>query len=161
MNALFARDAWLPEGWARDVRIEVDAAGVIASVTAGADADGAENIPAPVIPGLCDLHCHAFQRAFSGLAEGSRQNETSDTFWTWRELMYGYVQRLTPDAIEAIATALYIELLKGGYTSVCEFHYVHHDGTGRPYANPAETSERIISAIEQNTEPAAVLAAAA
>jgi formimidoylglutamate deiminase len=144
MVVLHAPEALLPSGWARDVRIEVDGAGFIAAVTPRAPATGAERLPGPVLPGLCDLHCHAFQRAMAGLAE--RRAGSGDTFWTWREVMYGFVSRLTPEDVEAIAAQLYVELLKGGFTSVCEFHYLHHDPGGRPYANPAEMSERLIAA---------------
>ena len=145
MRSCFARHAWLPSGWATDVRIDIGVDGVIAAVVPHAERVG-ELIDRPVVPGLCDVHSHAFQRAMAGLAEGSRGTRPTDTFWTWRELMYACVARLSPDAMEDIATQLYIELLKGGYTSVCEFHYVHNAADGTPYANRAETSERIIAA---------------
>jgi formimidoylglutamate deiminase len=144
MKVLHAPEALLPSGWARDVRIEVDDAGCIASVTPQTQVTGAARLRGPVLPGLSDLHCHAFQRAMAGLAE--RRAVSGDTFWTWREVMYGFVSRLTPEDVEAIAAQLYVELLKGGFTSVCEFHYLHHDPDGRPYANPAEISERLIAA---------------
>jgi formimidoylglutamate deiminase len=143
VTAFFAADALLPSGWAREVRIEVDE-GSIASVRAGAKPDGAERLQGPVLPGLCDLHCHAFQRALAGLAE--RHASGGESFWTWREVMYGFVARLSPEDVEAIAAQLYVELLEGGFTSVCEFHYLHNDPAGRAYANPAETSERLIAA---------------
>jgi formimidoylglutamate deiminase len=98
----------------------------------------------PVLPGICDLHCHAFQRAMAGLTE--RRSATADSFWTWRDVMYKFAARLTPEDLEAVAAQLYIELLKGGYTSVCEFHYVHNDPDGRPYANRAEMAERLLRA---------------
>ncbi len=145
MSAFFAADAWLPDGWARDVRLEVDGGGTLASVAAGASADRAERLAGPVLPGLCDLHCHSFQRAMAGLAE-RRSGSEDDSFWTWREVMYGFVARISPEDAEAIAAQAYVELLKGGFTAVCEFHYLHHDRGGRPYANPAETSERIVAA---------------
>jgi formimidoylglutamate deiminase len=144
MNVLHAPEALLPSGWARDVRIEVDEAGLIASVAAQARATGAVRLRGPVLPGLADVHCHAFQRAMAGLTEHASSH--ADTFWSWREVMYRFLAQLTPDDVEAIAAQLYVELLKGGYTSVCEFHYLHHDPAGRPYANPAEMSERIIAA---------------
>jgi formimidoylglutamate deiminase len=144
MSALHAPEALLPSGLAPDVRIEVDGEGVIASVTPRSSAAGAERLHGPVLPGLCDLHCHAFQRAMAGLTE--RRASGGDSFWTWRETMYGFVARLSPDDVEAIAAHLYIELLKGGFTSVCEFHYLHRDPEGRPYANPAEMSERLVAA---------------
>jgi formimidoylglutamate deiminase len=143
MSVLHAPEALLPSGWASDVRIEVDRSGVIASVTPRSPPAGAERLHGPVLPGLCDLHCHAFQRAMAGLTERA---STGDSFWTWREVMYGFVARLRPDDVEAIAAQLYVELLKGGFTSVCEFHYLHRDPEGRPYANPAEMSERLVAA---------------
>ena len=103
-----------------------------------------ERLAGPVLPGLTDLHCHAFQRAMAGLAEG--RGGAGASFWSWRELMYDFVARLAPEDIEAIAAQLYVELLKGGFTTVCEFHYLHNDPAGQPYANPAEMSERIIAA---------------
>jgi len=144
MSVLHAPEALLPSGWARDVRIEAADAGTIVSVTPQAPPTGAERLRGPALPGLCDLHCHAFQRAMAGFAE--RRASSADTFWTWREVMYGFVSRLDPDDVEAIAAQLYVELLKGGFTSVCEFHYLHHDPDGRPYANPTEMSERLIAA---------------
>ncbi|MGH8682505.1 MAG: formimidoylglutamate deiminase, partial [Burkholderiales bacterium] len=144
MYVLHAPEALLPSGWARDVRIEADGAGLIAAVTPGGSPTGAARLRGPALPGLCDLHCHAFQRAMAGLAE--RRAGSGDTFWTWREVMYRFVSRLTPADVEAIAAQLYVELLKGGFTSVCEFHYLHHAPDGRPYANPAEMSERLIAA---------------
>jgi len=142
--AFFAADALLASGWARDVRIDVDADGSIAGVTPAAAPDGAEPLRGPVLPGLCDLHCHAFQRAMAGLTE--RRARSDDSFWTWREVMYAFVARLAPEDVEAIAAQVYVELLKGGFTSVCEFNYLHNAPDGRPYANPAEMSERILAA---------------
>lgn len=144
MTAYFAADALLPSGWARDVRIEVDARGAIAAVRARAEARGANRLQGPVLPGLCNLHCHAFQRALAGLAE--RRAASEDSFWTWREVMYAFVERIGPQELEAIARQLYVELLKGGFTSVCEFHYVHNGPDGKPYARPHEMSERIVAA---------------
>ena len=144
MSAFFAGLALLPGGWARNVRLDVDASGVLSAVSPDASDGGAVRLAGPVLPGICDLHCHAFQRAMAGLTE--RRSATADSFWTWRDVMYRFAARLTPEDLEAIAAQLYIELLKGGYTSVCEFHYVHHDPDGRPFANPAEMSERLVRA---------------
>lgn len=96
------------------------------------------------LPGIPNIHCHAFQRAMAGLAE--RQSEREDSFWTWRELMYRFAGRLTPDSLHDIATQLYVEMLQAGYTSVCEFHYLHHQADGRPYENPAAMSQALIAA---------------
>ena len=145
MNQLFAADALLPTGWARNVLIEWDGAGRIAQVTPGATAPaGVPTAAGPVIPGMPNLHSHAFQRAFAGLTEYRGQAE--DSFWSWRNLMYRFAQRITPESLEAIATWLYIEMLEAGYTSVCEFHYVHHDTDGRPYADDATLSLALLRA---------------
>ena len=145
MNQLFAADALLPTGWARNVLIAWDGAGRIAQVAPGAAAPaGVPTAAGPVIPGMPNLHSHAFQRAFAGLTEYRGQAE--DSFWSWRNLMYRFAQRITPESLEAIATWLYIEMLEAGYTSVCEFHYVHHDTDGRPYADDATLSLALLRA---------------
>jgi len=119
----FARDALLPSGWARDVLIAVDS-GEIVAVDADSAPDGAERLHGPVLPGMANLHSHAFQRAMAGLTDVRAASH--DDFWSWRELMYLFMERLTPDHAQAIAEQLYIEMLKHGYTAVAEFHYVHH-----------------------------------
>lgn len=141
MPSLFAERALLPEGWARNVRIEIAADGLIARVAPDASADGAERLNGPALPGMPNLHSHAFQRAMAGLAEVA--GNPQDSFWTWRELMYRMVGKITPEQLEVIARQLYIEMLKTGYTGVAEFHYVHHNSDGRPYADPAELALRI------------------
>jgi formimidoylglutamate deiminase len=143
-STLFARDALLPTGWARDVRMTWDGAGRITEVTAGAQPGDAHVAPGPVVPGMPNLHSHAFQRAFAGLTE--YRGESQDSFWSWRDLMYRFAQRITPESLEAIATWLYVEMLEAGYTSVCEFHYVHHDRDGRPYADDATLSLALLRA---------------
>ena len=97
-----------------------------------------------ILPGLPNIHCHAFQRAMAGLAE--RQTHPADSFWTWRELMYRFAGRINPDAQYAIASQLYVEMLEAGYTRVCEFHYLHHQPGGQPYAEPAAMSQALIAA---------------
>ncbi len=99
------------------------------------------------VPGLANLHSHAFQRAMAGLTE--RRGSQTDSFWTWREAMYRFVERLTPDDLEAIAAFAYMEMLEAGFTWVAEFHYLHHQPDGRPYDNLAEMSERIVAAADQ------------
>jgi formimidoylglutamate deiminase len=94
----------------------------------------ARRLAGPVLPSLVDAHSHAFQRAFAGLAE--QRDSESDDFWSWRDRMYGVALRITPQQLRAIAAQLYLELLKGGYTQVCEFHYLQHQPDGRPYADP-------------------------
>ncbi|MEP7183543.1 MAG: formimidoylglutamate deiminase [Betaproteobacteria bacterium] len=144
MRRLFAPLALLPEGWARDVAFDFDPAGVLATVTAGAAAGDAERAAGPVIPGMPNLHSHAFQRAVAGRT--GRTHAGGDSFWTWRQAMYAFLDRVDADAFEAIAVQAYIEMLKAGYTAVAEFHYVHHDPQGRPYADPGELARRIVGA---------------
>ena len=133
---LWAPRAWLPGGWATSVLLHVDAAGRWAEVTAGTTAPPeAEVLPAPVLPGLVNAHSHAFQRAFVGLAE--RRDNAHDDFWSWRDRMYGVALRITPEQLHAVACHLYAELLQGGYTHTCEFHYLHHQPDGQPYADEA------------------------
>ncbi len=115
---------WTPAGWGED-----------ASVNAGSGWR---------VPGIPNLHSHAFQRAMAGLAE--RQTHPEDSFWTWRETMYRFAARFDPDTLYAVAAQLYAEMLEAGYTSVCEFHYLHHAPDGRPYADPAAMSRALIAA---------------
>ncbi len=144
MSAFFAERALLPSGWANNVRIEVSAAGVITHIAKEADASGAELLKGPLLPGMPNLHSHAFQRAMAGLAEVA--GNPNDSFWTWRDLMYRLVGKISPQQLAVIARQLYIEMLKGGFTSVAEFHYVHQDTTGKPYADPAELALQISQA---------------
>ncbi|WP_439683432.1 formimidoylglutamate deiminase [Cupriavidus oxalaticus] len=154
-SQLFADWALLPDGWARDVLLAWDEQGRLTSVQAGATASaGVPRAAGPVLPGMPNLHSHAFQRGFAGLTEyRSRAHADnpagSDSFWSWRTLMYRFAQRISPDTLEAIATQLYIEMLRAGYTSVCEFHYVHHDASGKPYADAAEMSLRLLRAAQR------------
>jgi len=147
-QALFADYAYLPHGWRRNVLLEWDATGTLKSVTpdtASAMA-GVARAAGPVLPGMPNLHSHAFQRAMAGLTE-YRANAT-DNFWSWRDLMYRFAAKISPQALAAIAQWLYIEMLKAGYTSVCEFHYVHHTPHGSRYVNPAELAERVVDAAQ-------------
>ena len=136
--ALFwAPQAWVQGRWQSGVCLEAGANGHWRSVQTGlaqAPAD-ATVLAGPVLPGLVNAHSHAFQRAFAGLAE--RRTSESDDFWSWRDRMYGVALRVTPDQMQAIAAQLYVEMLQGGYTQVCEFHYLHHQADGQPYADPA------------------------
>jgi formimidoylglutamate deiminase len=139
----FAASALLPGGWRSNVLIELDGEH-IAAVTPDAAAGDAEQLKGPLIPGMGNLHSHAFQRAMAGLTE--RAGPSGDNFWAWRELMYRFLSRITPEDNEAIATQLYIEMLKAGYTSIAEFHYLHHDESGKAYGDPAEMAGRICNA---------------
>jgi formimidoylglutamate deiminase len=136
--------ALLPDGWRRDVVITVDHGAIVGIEPAGVA--NAQRISGVTVPGLPNLHCHAFQRAMAGLTE--RRGTESDSFWTWRETMYRFVERLSPDDLEAIAAFAYMEMLEAGFTSVAEFHYLHHQPDGRPYDNPCEMSERIVAAAD-------------
>ncbi|RMR52024.1 N-formimino-L-glutamate deiminase [Pseudomonas cichorii] len=144
MPAFFAERALLPGGWADNVRLEVSAEGLLSSVQANADRQGAESVCGPLLPGMPNLHSHAFQRAMAGLAEVA--GNPSDSFWTWRDLMYRLVGKISAPQVGVIARQLYIEMLKGGFTSVAEFHYVHQDTNGKPYADPAELALQISQA---------------
>jgi formimidoylglutamate deiminase len=136
-HTLFAQDALLPTGWAQNVLLEWDSNGQLTRVLPNtAPPPHTARTTGPVLPGMPNLHSHAFQRAFGGLTE--YRGEAEDSFWSWRTLMYRFAQQITPGQLEAIATWLYIEMLEAGYTSVCEFHYVHHDQDGSPYADDAE-----------------------
>ena len=143
MNALFARHALLPEGWRRDVLLEWDIHGDLTRVSAGAQAPLKVARADYVLPGMVNLHSHAFQRALGGLTERAGDDGQKDSFWTWRDLMYRFAARITPQQIEAIAAQLFAECLRHGYTSLCEFHYLQRDVDGRSYARPAETAERV------------------
>lgn len=152
LKTLFAHSALLPEGWAEGVTVAIDSGGNIASVEAGlASAPaGAEVLGGVLLPGIPNCHSHAFQRAMVGLTEtrtAGTGNE-SDSFWSWRDAMYQLLGKIGPESLQAIAGQLYVEMLKQGYTSVAEFHYLHHDAAGKAYADPAEMSWRIIAAAQ-------------
>jgi formimidoylglutamate deiminase len=146
---MFATHAWLPDGWRRDVLLEWNDAGTLLNVTPDVRDVPAhvERASGPIAPGMPNLHSHAFQRAMAGLTE-YRANPT-DSFWSWRDLMYRFAARITPDTLEAIARWLYVEMLKAGYTSVCEFHYVHHAANGQRYGNAAELAQRVVDAASE------------
>ncbi|MGR6429850.1 formimidoylglutamate deiminase [Rhizobium sp. PAMB 3174] len=138
--AVFAEKALLAEGWRKNVRITFDGR-LIGSVTPDATPQAGDERHAIVVPGMPNLHSHAFQRAMAGLAEV--RGPASDSFWSWRTVMYDFALSMTPDQIEAVAAQLYMEMLEAGFTRVGEFHYLHHQKDGRPYANIAEHAERI------------------
>jgi formimidoylglutamate deiminase len=147
LNTLFAEHARLPDGWRSNVLLQWDASGMLVAVTPDSTAPaGVTRANGPLMPGMPNLHSHAFQRAMAGLTE--YRASAADSFWSWRELMYRFAARITPERVGAIAHWLYIEMLKAGYTSVCEFHYVHHAQDGQRYANPAEMAERVVDAAQ-------------
>ncbi|MBX3128328.1 MAG: formimidoylglutamate deiminase [Polyangiaceae bacterium] len=137
---------WRPEGWLAPAFVSVGADGVVLGVTSQAPAEVSERFAGVALAGIPNLHSHAFQRAMAGLTE--RGSSSEDSFWSWREVMYRFVDRLEPEHIEAIAAWLYVEMLEAGYTSVAEFHYLHHDPRGAVYADPAQMSRRILAAAE-------------
>jgi formimidoylglutamate deiminase len=144
VNSLFARHALLADGWASDVRLCWNDAGWLTEAQPGAAPQAGEEAGDWVIPGMVNLHSHAFQRAMAGLSEiGS---DHPDSFWSWRALMYRFAGHLTPEHIEAIAAQLFSECLRHGYTALCEFHYLQRERDGAWYARPAEMAERVAGA---------------
>ena len=143
MNSLFFANALLPDGWARNVTVEVDGAGRIADVSP----NKGRRAPAGqiAVPGMANLHSHAFQRAMAGLAEW-RGTASDDSFWSWRDVMYRFLQRLDPDDVRAVASQLYVEMIETGFTAVGEFHYLHHQPDGTPYSDLAEMARQIVAA---------------
>ncbi|QVM83980.1 formimidoylglutamate deiminase [Novosphingobium decolorationis] len=141
--SLFFNHCLLPDGWGRNVRVTV-ADGLITAVEANAEPCAADERHACALAGMPNLHSHAFQRGMAGLAEQS--GPANDSFWTWREIMYRFVDRMTPDDVQAIAALAYVEMLEGGFTRVGEFHYLHHDHAGRPFADPAQMSAAVLAA---------------
>jgi formimidoylglutamate deiminase len=133
---------WRADGWQRAATFGVDGG----RVARAADATG-ETLGDWVLPGMPNLHSHAFQRAMAGLAE--RRGRADDSFWSWREAMYTCAAAIGPDALQAIAAQLYVEMLKAGYTQVCEFHYLHHQSDGTPYAQPEIMSLALIEAARE------------
>ena len=139
MPSIFAEHALLPQGWAATVRIGVDETGRIDSVEAGQAPRAGDERVAVLLPAASNLHSHTFQRAMAGLAE-RRGPAGRDSFWTWRETMYRFLDVLSPDEIEAVAAFAFMEMLEAGFASVAEFHYLHHRPGGGAYADIGELS---------------------
>ena len=142
-QTFFAELACLPQGWRRNVKISV-VDGRISTIETETTPDDAQKIFGPLVPAVANLHSHAFQRVMAGMTEQCL--DPKDSFWSWRDLMYRLVQQVSPDDVRVIATNLYIELLKNGFTQVAEFQYLHHDQNGRPYANVAEIASQLVTA---------------
>jgi formimidoylglutamate deiminase len=140
---IFAKTALLENGWAENVRL-VLTQGAIKAITMGAEPAAGDIRVDTLLPALANLHSHSFQRAIAGMTEFRAQGR--DSFWTWRDLMYRFVNRITPEQLEAIAAMVFVEMQEAGYASVGEFHYVHHQKGGAPYADVAELSNRIFAA---------------
>ena len=142
---LWAPRAWLSHdgsaGWRDQVLLRIGRDGCWDEISPDVHTppEGAQVLSGPLLPGLVNAHSHAFQRAFAGMAE-RREQQATDDFWSWRDRMYGVALRITPDQLRAVAAQLYVELLRGGYTQVCEFHYLQHAPDGQAYADPATLS---------------------
>lgn len=147
MADLWFRSALLPTGWSKEVRLTIDDGGLIAGVEVGTASRAGDECHAAACPGLPNLHSHAFQRGMAGLAEV--RGPAGDTFWTWREVMYRFLDRMDPDDMQTIAEQAYMEMLESGFTRVGEFHYVHHDRDGSPYSNLGELAERIAASASE------------
>ena len=143
---IWAKEALTAEGWRKAVRVDIDAAGRIEAVTPNVPAEGTE--VGVLLPSPANLHSHAFQRAMAGMTE-RRGPDPRDTFWTWRQLMYRFLDHLTPDDVAAIAALVQVEMLEAGYASVGEFHYLHHQTDGTPYDDIAEMAAAVIRAAGQ------------
>jgi formimidoylglutamate deiminase len=149
MSKLYAENILIGSQWQADKTLSITADGTITSIEAGKDAQ-AMHLNGPVIPGMVNCHSHAFQRAFAGYSEYRGRTGSGvvieDSFWSWRDIMYRFVAKMTPEDAHQVASFVYIEMLKAGYTSVAEFHYLHHQVGGTHYDDPAEMSNQIINA---------------
>ncbi len=143
MTVIHADQALTAQGWQRDVRIGVRE-GRIISLVADAPAMPDDERHGVIVPGMANLHSHAFQRGMAGL--GETRGESTDSFWTWRELMYRFALTMTPEQHQAIAAQAYVEMLEGGFTRVGEFHYLHHQPDGSAYGDIAELASGIAAA---------------
>lgn len=146
MTTIHAARALLPDGWAENVQLQIGSDGRIAELSPNADRRQGVLVDL-LLPAVVNLHSHAFQRAMAGLTE-QRGPMQEDSFWTWRERMFHFLQRLGPEEVEAIAALVQMEMLESGYACNVEFHYLHHQSDGRPYDNPAEMASRIAAAAE-------------
>lgn len=145
MDKLHLDRALTPEGWRDNVTVTVGADGRITAITDGGE-PGVGRVKGIALPGLPNLHSHAFQRGMAGMTEVAGTGE--DSFWTWRDWMYRFALALEPEDVEAIAALAYVEMLEAGFTTVGEFHYLHHGRDGRPYVDPAELARRCIAAAQ-------------
>jgi formiminoglutamate deiminase len=144
-SGLWFETALLPGGWARRVRLTLED-GRIATVDADVAPAAGDERHAIGVPGLPNVHSHAFQRALAGLT--GERGAAGDSFWSWRDAMYRFVDRLSPDDVRAIAALAFAEMLESGFTRVGEFHYLHHAPDGAPYADVAELAQQVVAAAE-------------
>ena len=133
------KKALLSDGWAENVRLSVSDDGFISGLSKNANAEPGDQRLGIVIPGLVNCHSHAFQRAMAGLTE--YQVSSADTFWSWRKTMYRFANLVSPEALQDIASYLYVEMIKQGYTSVAEFHYLHHQTNGTAYSSVSQIAK--------------------
>jgi len=143
VHKLYAENILIGSDWQSDLTLSIASNGKILSIEPGRDTN-AVGLKGTVLPGMVNCHSHAFQRSFAGFSEF--RGESKDSFWSWRDIMYRFVSKLSPDDFHTIAKFVYIEMLKAGYTSVGEFHYLHHQPDGTPYDNASEMSEQVIEA---------------
>jgi len=146
LTSIHVKSALTPAGWQKDARLTITG-GQIASVETGVAAQVGDERHDIVVPGMPNLHSHAFQRGMAGLAEV--RGPGADSFWSWRNVMYRFALSMTPDHVEAVASQLYMEMLEAGFSRVGEFHYLHHDIDGSPYADISEMAQRIAAAASQ------------
>ena len=147
MVRIQAAHALLPTGWARDIELSVARDGRIAAIGPQQQPDPEHVVPL-LLPAPVNLHSHTFQRAMAGLTE-TRGPDPRDSFWSWRKLMYRFLEHLTPDHVEAIAAQAFVEMAEAGYGAVAEFHYLHHGPGGQAYDNPGEMAARIAAAAQE------------
>jgi formimidoylglutamate deiminase len=143
---IHCRHLLLEDGWAQDVGLELDPRGMIADLRRGSPHQDATLISGHVVPGMPNLHSHGFQALIRGLT--GRRSGGHDSFWTWREQMYRAASVIQPGQLEALMGGVFMEMLLAGYTSCAEFHYLHHQPDGQPYAERAELGYRVMSAAE-------------
>ena len=154
-HSLFCRYALLPEGWAENVSIRTNAEGVTVDVEKDSKASGSEQVHGFVLPGMPNLHSHGFQYLMAGLTGPS--TAANDHFWSWRKTMYRLAGLLSPEQYEDCLAWVYLNMLRAGYTGCAEFHYLHHAPDGRPYANRAEMSLRVLAAARRVGMPLTLL----
>ncbi|MDQ7049724.1 MAG: formimidoylglutamate deiminase [Enterobacterales bacterium] len=148
MVKLYAESILIGSHWQQDKTLSINAEGIIVSIEAGKDSQAVQ-LDGPVIAGMSNCHSHAFQRGFAGLSEYRSGHNADDSFWSWRDIMYRFVAKLTPSDVLQITRFAYLEMLKAGYTQVAEFHYLHHQANGQSYGDPIEMSRQIIEAAQQ------------
>lgn len=149
VQPLYADRMLLPDGWAKNVTLKLDNAGFITGVETDTEPGNAERLAGPVIPGMVNVHSHAFQRLIAGYTDIAENPD--DSFWTWREAMYRAALTLDPEQFGLVARHVFVEMLRAGFTSVGEFHYVHHQPDGTPHERRAELAERVVAAAGESS----------